>query len=478
MRKKIILLSAIAAMTTTTIASTDIESRLDNMEKKITKLEKKLKKANKKLNAVKAHDASDNLKWNIDFRTSVDKIEYKFADGHKSTNDNLFTNRLWMNMAYAPSENITFYGRLSYLKAYGAEANNDQRSGTTDNGTFDWVSNESAQGDNSLNVKQAYWLYMNDTFLGKDISWTASVGRRPSTDGMLAHYREDQKQQSALAHTVNVEFDGASFRWNLDKITPMEGSWFKLCMGRGITNAKPRFNGADADYSNDTTEHSDSNMLGLIFVPYDDGQYSLHTNWATSTHLIGKRAIASAGADTTFRDFGGMSWITAVFVADGLGEDISDRLNETKIFVSFAQSKSDPNDGVSGSNMLGSSTSQTGTSTWIGMTTPCPISPDATIGLEWNRGSKYWRSMTYAEDTMIGSKIAARGTAMEIYYNKPITKALSASLRYTQIEYDYSGSNGFFGSDSAPTAISSSMASASNYVAEASDVRAYIRYRF
>ena len=473
MTKKIIALSAIAAFATTTFASTDVETRLSKMEKQIKKLEKKLKKSNKKLNMVKAHDAADNIKWNIDFRTSVDKIEYKFADGlTKATNDSLLTNRLWMNMAYAPTSNISFRGRLSYLKAYGAESNNNQRSGSADNGRFDWVSNEAAQGDNSLNVKQAYWLYMNDTFLGTDVSWTASVGRRPATDGLLANFREDQKRQSALAHTVNVEFDGASFRWNLDKVTPLEGSWLKLCMGRGITNAKARFNGRDADYSNDTALHGDSNMIGFIFVPYDDGQYSVHTNWATATHLIGKNQMAGGNAD--FKDFGGMSWTTAAFVADGIGEDISDRLNDTKFFISFAQSKSNPNSGQAGSYMLGSATEKTGTSTWIGMTTPCPIYPDATIGIEWNKGSEYWRSMTYAEDTMIGSKIAARGTAVEVYYNKPISKVLTASIRYTKIDYDYSGSNGFFGSDSAPTKITDQ----AMYVSEASDVRAYIRYRF
>ena len=82
--------------------------------------------------------------------------------------------------------------------------------------------------------------------------------------------------------------------------------------------------------------------------------------------------------------------------------------------------------------------------------------------------------MTHGEDTIIGSKIAARGTAWELYYNKPLTKALSASVRYTKIDYDYTGSNGFFGSRSAPQTITNQ----ANVVKEASDIRAYIRYRY
>jgi hypothetical protein len=506
MTKKIIALSMAAAFATSSFGSghADMAAQLEMLKKQIAALEakleansktikkntKKIKKTAKKANTAKALANNDNLKWDVDFRTSVDKINYKMADGSKKANDSLLTNRLWLNMAYAPSENVSFYGRLSYLKAYGAEPSNTQRASgsNTQVSDFDWLSNENAHGDHALNVKQAYWLYRNDTFFGTDVSWTASIGRRPSTDGLFSNMREDQARQSALSHTVNVEFDGASFRWNLDKVTPLEGSWIKLCMGRGITNATPRFTQDGTDYANSDKVSDDSNMLGFIFVPYDDGQYSVHTNFAKANNLIGYDSgllpgpdgnpNTTADNDYTFYDHGDMSWMTAAFKADGIGEEISDRLDNTKFFVSWAQSKSDPNGKHGG--MLGSTDQETGTSWWVGLQTPCFISEDGTIGIEWNKGSKYWRSMTYAEDTMIGSKIAARGTAWEIYYNKPLTKALSASVRYTKIDYDYTGSNGFFGSNSAPMSIADAVAAGrgSMVVEEASDLRAYLRYRF
>lgn len=205
----------LAVLSSSLMAVSDAE--FEAMKKKIAKLEKKVS-VNKKL------AGADNLKWSVDLRTAVDSIEYKMADEKtEAKNDGLLTNRLWLNMAYAPTDNISFRGRLSYLKAFGAEANNGQRGMGNDN--FDWVSNEAVQGDNSLNVKQAFWLYRNETFFGANIPWTASIGRRPATDGLLSNYREDQNRQSALAHTVNVEFDGASFRWNLDKVTPLTGAW-------------------------------------------------------------------------------------------------------------------------------------------------------------------------------------------------------------------------------------------------------------
>ncbi len=502
MKKIIIALLSITAFSTTSFAdvNSDMAAQLKMLKKQIAALEaklnantkslstvvkdveknqKKIKKVNKTASTAKMLTNKDNIKWNVDFRTSVDKINYKMADGSKKGNDALLTNRLWLNMAYAPTENMSFYGRLSYLKAYGAEPSNNQRGSGSNTAVsdFDWVTNENAHGDSALNVKQAYWLYRNDTFLGKDVAWTASIGRRPSTDGLLANFREDQKRQSALAHTVNVEFDGASFRWNLDKITPIEGSWIKLCMGRGITNATARFTQDGTDYANQDTVSNDSNMLGLIFVPYDDGQYSVHMNYAAANNLIGYDATLVSGGDFTFYDHGDMSWLTAAFVADGIGDEINETLDDTQFFISFAQSKTDPNGSHGG--MLGSLNKETGTSTWIGTQFPSFFDDNGRIGLEWNKGSKYWRSMTYSEDTMIGSKIAARGTAWEMYYNKPLTKTLTASIRYTKINYDYSGSNGFFGSRSAPVKIESNMgATAASTVAEAKDIRFYLRYRY
>ncbi|MFA6788599.1 MAG: DUF3373 family protein, partial [Arcobacteraceae bacterium] len=116
--------------------------------------------------------------------------------------------------------------------------------------------------------------------------------------------------------------------------------------------------------------------------------------------------------------------------------------------------------------------SETGHSYLIGINMPDVFTDKARFGIEWNQGSKYWRSMTYGEDTMAGSKIAARGTAWEIYRHQKLTDALSFTLRYTHIDYDYTGSNGFFGEEGTPNAIGATD------VSEAQNITANIRYRF
>ncbi|MEA2019343.1 MAG: DUF3373 family protein [Campylobacterota bacterium] len=487
MTKKIIALSAIAAMTTTTFASTDVEKRLSAMEKQITKLEKKLKKSNKKLNQVKAHGAADNIKWDVNFRTAVDNIQYKKSTGAKTSNPDLLTNRLWLGMGFAPEDNVLFKAKLSYMKTYGDSVNHSQANTQPGYANFDWVVNENAT-DNTLKVKEAYWLYMNDTFLGTDIAWTASLGRRPSTDGLGINMREGMKDNSPLSHTVNVEFDGGSAKFNLDKVTGVEGMWWKLCTGRGLTNANVRFTMPDGDdYAASSDGQADTNMYGFIFVPWDNGQYSVHTNWAKAEHMIGfdqastNAVMGMGGTNTGLKDTGDLTLFTAMAKAEGIGDGISDFLDETTLFISWAQSKTDPNGRNDG--MLGSLESKTGSSTWIGINIPDPLSDDGRFGFEWNKGDKYWRSVTYAEDTMAGSKIAARGTAIEAYYDKPLTKSLKFNIRYTSIKYDYTGSQGFFGAEGKPmtwteVAQYQGMGMTADPVKEATDLRASISYIF
>ncbi len=515
MKKSIITLSVIAALSTASYAEDvnttmynqiqALKAQIEALEKKIDaqktttvnegrikKIEKKLSLVDKTAKVAKMQSAGDNIKWDVDFRTQVDNIQYKHADGSKSKNNALMTNRLLLGMGYSPDDKTIFKGKLSYNKAFGDTANHSQSNTNPGHANFDWVTNENAT-DNTVKVKEAYWLYKNNTFLGTNVPWTFSVGRRPSTDGLPINLRNNQKANSPLSHVVDVEFDGFSAKFDLENVTGATGSWFKICGGRGLTNATPRFDMFSPAYSEDTTKNVDVDMLGFIAAPYDDGQYSVHLNYARAWNLIGFDGVSltnfnnAYGAYLTtpsattaydmqmaipqFKDVGDIDYATVLFKTDGIGDGISDYLDDTILFASVAMSKTHPNSLPGG--MLGINDSKTGHSIWLGVNAPCPISPDdSRIGFEWNKGSKYWRSMTYAEDNFAGSKIAARGEAWEVYRNQELTKALSFGLSYVYIDYDYNGSNSFFGADGTPSVISGSD------VQSAQDVKAYMRYKF
>jgi hypothetical protein len=599
MKKSIVTLSAIAALTTTSFASDDIKLQLELLKNQIKQLEEKMvaneekvdkvaktvKKNKKNISANKILANNDNIKWDIDFRTAVDKISYKTASGNKFENDALLTNRLLLNMGYAPSDNVFFKGALGYHKVFGAAPTGDNTNGTNPNGmpqrgygydVFDWISNETASS-NSVTVKEAYWLYKDDTFLGAEIPWTASIGRRPSTDGFLANMRNNTAQKSPLGHTIDVEFDGASFKFGLDKLTDVQGMYWKLCLGRGLSNATPRFDmsgglNPKGDYSEDENALDNIDLAGFIFVPYDDGQYQVMTTYYKAKNLpgftmangtvnndftidgdgmVGSISPLWSATDGTFQGVQGTSMNTGVTMktigdlegaavslkVNGIGDGISDFLDDTIFFASYARSKTKPDnqntmmdltafdgfkgftqaqiagalggmgidvttdldgDGAAGtagdfaagmaiaangaptvkSGMLGSNDSETGNSIYIGVQVPCPLTEDGKIGLEWNKGSKYWRSFTYGEDTMAASKLAARGTAWEIYYIKPLTKSLTLQARYTKIDYDYTGSQGFFGDDGTPYTMDEAQAFGMDPIEEASDLRLSISYKY
>ncbi len=449
--KKIVTLSLVAAMSTT-MAFGSTASDLRAMKVEIAKLKAevsslkksgspaKIKKLTKKINTVKAHDSGDNIKWGADLRTSIDSINYDMADGSDRSKNDLMSMRLWLNMAYSPNPHNVFKGQLSMNKAFGADFRDPFNTPGGNRplsmgGMFDWTGNE-ALTDNQLKVRQAFWLYLGDNLFGADIPWTFSIGRRPSTNGFLANLRDDDAAQSPLAHVINVEFDGLSSKLDLSNVTGIPGMSIKLCMGQGSTNAAPLFATA-ASYANEGNQLEDIKLAGFIFEPYNDGQFIVKSTWYKAFDLPGMD-MNPDGTPTAFRQFGDMQGAALSVMVDGLTEE--GYFADAKVFGSFAWSKTQPD---SGKAMLGSTDSETGTSYWIG--TQLPVTENGKLGLEYNHGSKYWRPFTYAEDTMIGSKLAARGDAFEAYFTYQLTDALSAQLRYTKIDYDYTGSNGFFG---------------------------------
>lgn len=478
--KKIITASLVASLALTGAAgASSLSAQLNSLEVELAKVKKQLAKQDTKINEVKAHDANDNIKWGVDFRTAYDSINYDMADGSKRKNDSLYSMRLWLNMAYAPDSHNVFKGQLSMNKAFGADFGDQGQSSQSMNralsmgGMFDWTSNE-ALTDNNLKVRQAYWLYLGDKAFGAEIPWTFSVGRRPSTNGFLANLSQDDAAQSPLAHVINVEFDGLSSSLDLSNITGVPGMSFKLCLGYGSSNAAPMFDRLDGtQYSNNEDALEDVKLGGFIFEPYNDGQFIVKTTWYKAFDLPGfdDQAFMNAfnandmGA-AQFSQPGDMQGAAISVLVDGLTDD--GYLSDVKLFGSFAWSETSPNGGLDKNgnpySMLGSQDSESGTSYWVGAYLPVGESAEyGTVGLEFNHGSEYWRPFTYAEDTMIGSKIAARGDAWEANYTYQINDALSLQARYVAIDYDYTGSNSFFGTDGTPMKIDDIKAGAAGF---------------
>lgn len=448
-----------------------VQDQLDEIQESITDLTKATN--------------GNHLKFGVDYRFALDNLQYKMADGSTQKNNAFMTNRLWVNMDWKATDTLSFTGQLAYNKAFGARSGWQSNMASMD--TFDWISNENAY-DDVVRVRTAYFLYRNDTFLGTDIPWTFSVGRRPSTNGHLINLRDDDGASSPMGHAINVEFDGLSAKFGFENLTGVDGMYAKLCAGRGGTNANAKFFSVDqtgavsnsgAPYSTNGDDIPNIDLVGLIFIPWNNGHYGIATQYYYADNLIDAKFNPTTGQLLGMESVGGMHSLTANFTVNGIGDEINDYLDDTFFFLSGAASITNPD---STKGMLGSADgeSKTGYSIWTGLQMPSLMSDDGRWGLEYNHGSQYWRSVTYSEDTNIGSKVAARGDAYEIYFTEPLVEdILTLQLRYTYIDYNYAGSNGFFGNATgSATKISDTMARSSYTVDKAQDIRFYLRYRY
>jgi hypothetical protein len=448
----------------------DVKGDISEDEEDEFNVEEAFEEIDETLSDLNKATSGNHLKLGVDYRFAVENLQYNMADDSEHSNDAFITNRFWLNMDWAATENLSFTGQIAYNKAFGARSAVGQSNSGYE--TFDWITNENAY-DDTIRVRSVYFLYRNDTFFEAEIPWTFSIGRRPSTNGHLINLRDDDKAASPMGHSINVEFDGLSSKFSFDEW--VDGMYIKFCAGRGMSNALPKF--TSTPYAQDSNDNPNIDLMGLIFTPYDNGHYGIHTQYYYANNLIDADVINGG-----FETIGGMHSFTANFTANGIGDEINDYLDDTTFFLSGALSMTDPKSDKAMLNPMEVGESQTGYSLWTGLQMPSFMTDDGRWGLEYNYGSQYWRSITYGEDTNIGSKLAARGSAYEAYFTEYLVEdILSLQLRYTYIDYEYTGSNGFFGTTTG-SAISMEDAIAfgmgDQVVDSAQDIRFYLRYKY
>jgi hypothetical protein len=445
----------------------------DDLTKKVEKLEKKLKKMNKTLSKVKAHDAFDNIKFTMDFRSTVDNINYKYNDykyktkdwsGTEASNDSLFTSRLMLNMKSKPSKNLSFQGQIAAYYTWGTHLFHHD-----DAPMKSWAGSSKAT-DTIFRVRRAYFVY-NDS----DQPYAFSIGRRPASDGFLANHRENNPEAaSPLAHITNMEVDAAMVKLKTGDFVP--GSFIKFVYGRahsgGIesvydgTGYKPY-----AHEDGDVDENVD--FFVTVASLYNNGQYNLMGQHAVIFDTKGARTGTKLGADLPDGSGknksldAGTAHLTALSLqVDGIGEEINDFLDDTVAFVSVARSMYDPD---SGHQLLGSDEERRGYSAWAGVIIPDMITDAGKFGIEYNYGTQFWTPMTWAEDSAIGSKVAVRGSAIEAYWNFNLMgeKNLPAQIRYTHAQHDYT-----------PNIRCTGWVAPKDVDIEADDIRLSVSYRY
>lgn len=430
MKKTVLSLVAISAMSAGVLADeAQMQTQIDALTKKVQKLEKMQKYSNKKLSQVNAQSAYDNVKFGVDFRNAVDVIDYRDNDNDTyATNPSLLSSRLFLTMGAAPMEGLIFQGKLAVYATWGSHLY------VTDSPLKDWSSSSKA-ADTVMRVKEAYFVYTSA--LG-DQPISFSIGRRPSTNGFLANYRENESEPgSPLAHITNMEVNAAMVNLNWSRF--LDGAYTKIVYGRAHQGEMENVYGTGSTpWGPYALKDTDDKSVDFLVVPgsaYNDGQYEVMYEWA---HVFNTKGQQFNNPATKKEAAGTADLYSVGLKVTGIGEEISSFLDETTVFISGAYSHYDAKAGY---QLLGSSDGGTrdGYSVWAGVIIPDLITDSGRLGFEYNYGSKYWTPMTWAEDTAIGSKIAVRGSAFEAYWNFDLfgVKYLPSQIRYTYVQHDY-----------------------------------------
>ncbi|MDH4319169.1 MAG: DUF3373 family protein, partial [Desulfobulbaceae bacterium] len=366
-------------------------------------------------------------------------------------NDTNLTNRLRINMAAKPYENIAFKGRLAMYKAWGMQSNPDGSGPFTMDG-FYWDGNATRQPqDSALRVDRAY---VNWTSIA-DLPIWFSVGRRPTTDGPPAYIRMNADKNATPTAYMDYPFDGATLGYSYNMSDDATGK-IRFCYGRGfeaglsIENIPgsygPRgLNDMDfAGFNWDAYEKENTFLNVQVFEAFNLVNTPDGVNFQNPLEQAG---LVNGNGILDRQNLGNMYHSSFVFL---------DKVSDLNYFLSGGWSHTKPAGyDELGNSLLGSwwdeLDEKDGYSAYAGVR--YDINQTVKVGAEYNWGSEDWLGMTPGHDDMYNSKLATRGHVGELYmiYNLPVGESLTKNaqafirLGAQYYKYDYTGSGTWLG---------------------------------
>ncbi len=387
------------------------------------------------------------------------------AEKHDADNDVIFTNRFRLGMKAKFNSSLNFAGRLSAYKVFGDSTGVKFNQGSLGDVTFDGNTSSLPHGD-VLRLERAYFNYKKTV---GPVPINFSLGRRPATEGPPAEYGNYSLEGgSPLRTIINWQFDGASLNFGLEDATGIPGAAFKLCYGVGF----------EGDWGNTFSlnetrpQVDDVHLAGFIATLFDNDMTSAVLNYAHAwditdgftgltvmPFIISRQDTNGDGKNEYYFTPNNGGFITRMEPSTNLGDwdaatfllrtNFSEMFADIDFFFAGSWTHTSP-DRISrnpfyemmGQGLLSSNgelKSHDGYNVYAGVLFPMP--KDGRLGLEYNWGSKYWFNFTGAEDSLVGSKLAVRGSVYEAYYIQPIFgQHFFVKLGGQYYDYEYTGS--------------------------------------
>jgi hypothetical protein len=342
-----------------------------------------------------------------------------YRQGFDTDNDILYTTRLRLNFDAEVADDVSFTGRLSMYKPWGASTQTLMFNGqpNTLNTDANWPG---VPGDATLKVDRAYFTWNN--LAGKPVY--LSLGRRPSTEGPPLHYRHDEMRAGTPMGTIiDFQFDGATFGWHVRENSTLRacyGLGYESQYGQGLVDTDTALKDAQFFGFNidawDTPSMQVQTTLARAFDITDGFDGQIVTRFSPSANL-GDFDIASI---LLSRTDGPVDWFATGSWSKSRPEDVTGP---------FGGLLCDPYD---------SPESRTGSMYYVGARYNLK-NGKTKVGLEWNRGSQYWFNFTPAADDILGAKTATRGTVTEAYVTHRFARKFVGKLAWISYDYDYTG---------------------------------------
>ncbi len=415
-----------------------LQKRVDQLERErqqerakaqpasMAKMQKDIDEIYDTLDEVETKALQDRLNFGAEVRVRVDNYydkDFTYQDEqhklHKASDhqDNFWSSRFRLNMAYKISRELQFHGRLSVTKNW---ADNDPPA------FYNEFNAGHGASDTNVKFERAYidWIVPN-----MPVPLAITFGRQPSTEGPPVEFRENRLRQSTYpALLYDGETDGIVATVGLERYLGIKDSGLRLAYGKGFQD--------DDDFANWRDTRSgldDTNFMAAFF----EGQIPMvERSLMVFSYIRGFDLVDNPiGPD---KNVGDMDLFGVHLQASDIMETGLDA------FVSWGLNYAHPNGDVVDMGGLLSDDGhghKTGWSIYTGVRYRLPLEllNNPKLGFEYNHGSHYWFSFTQSSIEPF-NKLATRGNVFDFYYIQPFNRNLFARIGYTYIDYNYTNS--------------------------------------
>lgn len=383
-----------------------------------------------------------------EFRTKMETLSYQnypvtnpqtlVTTKYDKSIDELWSNRLRLNLKGEITEDLVFHGRLTYYKLWSS-TNND--STLSDMSAAHFLGSEG-----KLHVEKAYVDYFVP---GTPLS--ISFGRLPTSEGPPNELRDNSTRKATYPRVfIDAESDGVATTLALSQWTGLANSIFRFRYGKIFQNYNA-FKGVDladsrtfiAAFETQVPRVKDS----IFWLSYGQfigiptaAAYSTMVPYTVLSSPKDSGSVSIMNCHLQFFDimkfgldwFGTFGYLTTSPRKEGSVLDLPDAIfgagNDMEVGIF----------GDSLHNDVG--VNQAGHVIYTGLRYRLPVSclRHPKIGFEYNHGSKYWMGIMAGGGADLVNKLDVSGDAYELYYIQPLIKNhMFLRLGWVFLDYKY-----------------------------------------